>query len=84
MPGSMSGVCDDAYLVGARIAHAVDRQKRRPSLPKIESMYTPPESPEPCEHVDAYTNPFVDSTSGVCLTMRKLESGYSTLLKNAM
>jgi len=63
-------VIDDAYLVGARIAHAVDRQKRRPSLPKIESRYTPPDSPERLEHA------FVDPKSGVCLTMPKLESVY--------
>ena len=69
-------VIDDAYLVGARIAHAVCRQKRRASLPKIESGYTPPESPEPREHADQYTNPFVDATSGVCLTVRKLESEF--------
>jgi hypothetical protein len=34
-----SGVCDDACLVSKRIAHAVCRQKRRATLPKIESGY---------------------------------------------
>ncbi len=34
-----SGVCDDTCLVSKRIAHGMDRQKRLPLLPKMESAY---------------------------------------------